>query len=36
VRLWLAGLLGGLKMRQSCGFYEEAGVAIVGRYLNQT
>jgi hypothetical protein len=28
VRLWLAGLLGGLEMRQSGGFYEKAGVAI--------
>ena len=28
VRLWLAGLLGGFEMRQSGGFYEEAGVAI--------
>jgi hypothetical protein len=28
VKLWLAGLLGGLEMAQSAGFYDEAGVVV--------
>ena len=28
IRLWLAGLLGGLKLRQTGGFYEAVGVFL--------